>query len=369
MTRARPALVEILFWFHPLVWWIGKRMVEERERACDEEVLRLGGEPRIYAEGILNVCKLYVESPLECVAGVTGASLKRRIRVIMANRTVYGLNRAKKLLLASAGIVALVGPVLIGFGHAPAILAQSRAAGKPLAFEVISIKPMKAAAGSVRSEPGLRFLPGRVESSPVGVTAQQLIVEAYQLTEHQLAGAPGWVGSDRFTLEAKTEAHADKNEIRSMLQTLLAERFKLVASRGTRDMRVYALTVRKGGPGPTRYRVKTEAEAPASSGFQKADAALSSHTGGRAAAFMGTTMEVFARSLSELRGAQPGSSLLGRPVVDKTGLQGLFNLRLTWNDDDDFMTALQDELGLKLESQQAPMDILTIDRVERPTAN
>ncbi len=61
--------VETVFWFHPLVWWIGKRMVEERERACDEEVLRLGNEPRVYAEGILNVCKLYMESPLACVSG------------------------------------------------------------------------------------------------------------------------------------------------------------------------------------------------------------------------------------------------------------------------------------------------------------
>ena len=80
-------------------------------------------------------------------------------------------------------------------------------------------------------------------------------------------------------------------------------------------------------------------------------------------------MELFARSLSELRGAQPGSSLPGRPVVDKTGLQGLFNFRLVWNDDDDFMPALQDELGLRLESQKAPMDILVISRIEKPSAN
>ena len=70
--------VEAVFWFHPLMRWIGERMVEERERACDEEVLRLGNEPRVYAEGILNVCKLYVESPLVCVSGVTGANLKRK---------------------------------------------------------------------------------------------------------------------------------------------------------------------------------------------------------------------------------------------------------------------------------------------------
>ena len=89
--------VETVFWFHPLVWWIGKRMVEERERACDEEVLREFGEPKAYAEGILNVCKLYVESPLRCVSGVTGGSnLKKRIEAIMANRVARRLNFGKE---------------------------------------------------------------------------------------------------------------------------------------------------------------------------------------------------------------------------------------------------------------------------------
>src|SRR5262249_51663000 len=79
-------IVEAIFWFHPVVWWIGARMVEERERACDEGVLSLGGEPRDYAEAILGVCQLYVESPLTCVSGVTGANLKTRIEAIMNNR-------------------------------------------------------------------------------------------------------------------------------------------------------------------------------------------------------------------------------------------------------------------------------------------
>lgn len=73
-------IVEATFWFHPLVWWIGARLVEERERACDEEVLSVGGEPHDYAEGILNVCKLYVESPLVCVSGITGSNLKKESR-------------------------------------------------------------------------------------------------------------------------------------------------------------------------------------------------------------------------------------------------------------------------------------------------
>src|SRR5262249_7482977 len=84
--------IETVFWFHPLVWWIGKRIVQERERACDEEVLRLGSEPKDYAQGILKVCELYLESPVACVAGVSGSNLRRRIEGIMSNRTVIRMN-------------------------------------------------------------------------------------------------------------------------------------------------------------------------------------------------------------------------------------------------------------------------------------
>ena len=72
-------IVETVFWFHPLVWWIRARLIDERERACDEEVLRTGSDPETYAEGILNVCRFYLESPA-CVAGVTGADLKAAYR-------------------------------------------------------------------------------------------------------------------------------------------------------------------------------------------------------------------------------------------------------------------------------------------------
>src|SRR5581483_9015454 len=88
LTAAVHMAVEALFWFHPLVWWIGARLVETRELACDQAVLAGGGEPREYAEAILNVCKRYVESPLACVAGVTGADLKRRIQAMLSARTI-----------------------------------------------------------------------------------------------------------------------------------------------------------------------------------------------------------------------------------------------------------------------------------------
>src|ERR1700685_4261254 len=72
LAAAVHMLVEALFWFYPVVWWLGARLIDERERACDEEVLRLGGKPKDYAEAILSVCKSYLESPIACVSGISG---------------------------------------------------------------------------------------------------------------------------------------------------------------------------------------------------------------------------------------------------------------------------------------------------------
>src|SRR5271163_3488949 len=115
-----------------MVWWIGARMLEERERACDEAVLGLGSEPHDYAAGILNVCKSYLESPLSCVSGVTGSNLKKRIRAILTGDVPGGLNLAKKLALAVAGMTALTVPMLVG--------TQSARVAAPK-FKVVSITP------------------------------------------------------------------------------------------------------------------------------------------------------------------------------------------------------------------------------------
>jgi len=129
LTSAVHMLVEALFWFHPLVWWIGARLVAERERACDEEVLRLGNAPHEYAEGILNVCKSYLESPLRCVTGVSGAGLRKRIQATLAGRVAGELNLAKKMALGVAGIIVLATPVVVGFLGAPSVGAQSKPPG------------------------------------------------------------------------------------------------------------------------------------------------------------------------------------------------------------------------------------------------
>ena len=107
-------LVEAIFWFYPLVWWLGSRLVDERERACDEEVLLLGSAPQSYAEGILKICEFYLESPVVCAAGVTGSNLKRRIEVIMYHQAPLNLNLSRKLLLGAAGLVTIASPLVYG---------------------------------------------------------------------------------------------------------------------------------------------------------------------------------------------------------------------------------------------------------------
>jgi beta-lactamase regulating signal transducer with metallopeptidase domain len=128
LAAALHMLVEALFWFHPLVWWLGSRLVIERERACDEEVIRSGTDRQVYAEGILKVCRLYVKPPLPCVTGVSGGTLRQRIEDIMTHQASTGLHLFKKALLGAAGVAALAGPVVVGLALGPQGLAQAQTA-------------------------------------------------------------------------------------------------------------------------------------------------------------------------------------------------------------------------------------------------
>ena len=124
-TAAIHMIVEAIFWFHPLVWWLGARLVEERERACDEDVLELGGERQLYAEGILKVCEFCLASPLACMSGVAGGDLKKRMVHIMTERMLHKLDVGRKLLLAAAGLAAVAGPIAFGLINATPTRAQS----------------------------------------------------------------------------------------------------------------------------------------------------------------------------------------------------------------------------------------------------
>jgi bla regulator protein BlaR1 len=165
LAAAMHMTVEAIFWFHPMVWWLGARLLEERELACDEEVLQLGNPPSIYAESILKTCEFCVGSDLVCVSGVTGAELKKRIVRIMNPNLAEKLGPGRRLLLASVGTAAVLGPVLFGLWNTPAVRAQSPRVGDPQAVTAnfatlaedpaIQISSESAAARIYHVEPGV----------------------------------------------------------------------------------------------------------------------------------------------------------------------------------------------------------------------
>jgi beta-lactamase regulating signal transducer with metallopeptidase domain len=114
LTAALHMLVEALFWFYPLVWWVGAQLIRERESACDEAALASGCSPQIYAEGILNVCKYYMQLSVACAAGVAGADLKKRIESIMTPRQLRRLTAAGAVVISSAAVLTLLIPITLG---------------------------------------------------------------------------------------------------------------------------------------------------------------------------------------------------------------------------------------------------------------
>jgi bla regulator protein BlaR1 len=354
--------VEAIFWFHPLVWWIGSRLVEERERACDEEVLRLGNEPTVYAEGILNVCKLYLESPLVCVSGVTGADLKARIVRIMTRPMVRGLDRGRKLLLALAAVAAVGVPIAVGIADAPRIRAQAQASSPPPAFEAASIKPVKPSEGRTRIR--MSGPPGGINYE--NVSLMRCIQAAYGVAGYQVAG-PDWLDLPRFDIVAKAAGAAPREQKMLMLQTLLADRFKLAVHRETKIMPGFVLMVAKNGPKLAKAKDPTgsDVDSGATPGSTR---------------YHGVSMKLLAGSLARD---------LGQPIDDKTGLEGTFDFELAYAKEEratpslaergdpkaadplpSLFTALQEQLGLKLEARKVPVEIVVVDHAEKvPTEN
>ena len=137
-TSAIHMLVEALFWFWPLVWLIGARLIAERERACDESVLAEGHDAEVYAQGILKVCRFCIRSPLACASGASGADLAKRLRQVMAGEKVCDPGPARKAMLATALVLALGLPVAAGFVSAPPLVMDIQARVAAAKFQVVA---------------------------------------------------------------------------------------------------------------------------------------------------------------------------------------------------------------------------------------
>lgn len=398
LAAAIHMLVEAAFWFHPLVWWIGARLVEEREHACDEAAVGFRGEPRAYAEGILKVCEYCIEAPLACVSGVSGADLKRRVRTILAQRKARDLTTARRLLLIASALAAIALPFGIGVWTAPPALAQSTtSAAEPPHFEVASIKP------AAPDQRGMFIRPGpnggiNISNLPL----KEMITLAWKVQPFQVSGGPAWIESLHWDITATGNHRLNPDEIPLMVQSLLVDRFQLKIHHESKDLPVYALVLanKDGKLGPELKVTKEGSCTPFDPSKPPPPPPPPGRDPGKppamgcGGAMMGPD-RLYATSTTIDRMIPMLSRMLGRTVIDKTGLTGKYDIQLHWTPDPAQMqlmappgglppnmpqpqfdpngpsifTALQEQLGLKLEAQKGPVDILVIDAVEKPSEN
>jgi uncharacterized protein (TIGR03435 family) len=291
-------------------------------------------------------------------------------------------SRLQLSLLALAVVLALP----LSHGQTPAAPAPApapaaaKAADAALAipqFDVISVKPSKQSDGS-----RVQFTPDGMRGT--GVNVRFLLYEGYGGINHeQVLGEPGWTNTDAFDIEAKvapadvpTLAKMTFEQRRTMFQSILADRFKLAVHHETRELPIYVLSVGKGGVKFRPSAPDDPAGAPRRKGMMINRGKLTADD-----AQISTLVTILSRQL-------------GRTVVDKTGLTGSYDFTLEWTPDEggppppprppdgspapatgapdpgaSIFTALQEQLGLKLESTKGPVDVVVIDHIERPTEN
>jgi uncharacterized protein (TIGR03435 family) len=266
------------------------------------------------------------------------------------------------------------------------LLTASRAEGQGAAdlpaFEVVSIKPRSAdtPVGGIPSSPDRFVRPN--------VTVAQLIEYAYEVRDFQIIGGPGWMRSDRFEVSAKAETAVPQGQQRLMVRRLLAERFGLQVHTETREMSTYGLVTarRDGRLGDKMVPTDRDCEPIINAGNPRPRQG----EGPPPCAWFVALMNGFARlRLTGIRVARFAGILepmAGRKIVDRTNLTGTYDIELDFlpeagllglpipnatalqqSDIPPLVTAVQDRLGLKLESERAPVDVILVDGVQPPT--
>jgi bla regulator protein blaR1 len=403
LTAMLHMFVEALFWFHPFVWWVGGRLVEDRERACDEAVVDSGRERRVYAESILKVCEFCAESPLPCVPGVSGADLKHRISQIMSHRAVRPIGLGHKLLLVAACCLAITAPLVSGALKAPGrreARAHIEMATPSVAFSEVTIKPdagatakLKANSGPIVSRVGWKD--GELKGE--GMTVMGLLMMAYRPMEIlQMTGGPDWIKTEVFNIHAKasaevvnaypkmTQEQRDETD-RVMLQNLLATNFGLKVHQETKVQPIYDLVVDNAD------KLKTfDGECPP----PPLVAPPPPNVDPRTLPLACGVMHVFP---GELQGNRIRTSDLlrflsmysGRVVQDKTNLTKRYDVNLRFTPDASLLPpmpsppgapkfpqadpngpslfdALMQQVGLRLVPQTGPVEMLVVDDATMP---
>lgn len=277
-----------------------------------------------------------------------------------------------------------------------AVFGQSDASAR---FEVASVK--------LNTDPSIRYI--RVNPRPGGSLVTEnaplrlLIQNAYSVQAFQIMGGPGWIQSDGYNIDAKGDGKANRAQTFLMLRSLLEDRFQLKIHRETKDLPVYALTVAKNGPTLPHPKeggcIAIDPNSPSppppnasgrSLGFPCGRVGVMAESSGARIQGGKVPMAEFIRTLS---------MIMGRPVTDKTGVTETFDLLLDFTPDEatagmprgmgpvgsgdpgspapaadpsappTIFAAIQERLGLRLESTKGPVEVIVIDHVERPTEN
>ena len=376
LTAAIQMIVEGVFWFCPTVWMLGGRLMEERELACDQAVLEQT-QAEDYAEGILNVCKLYNASALSCVAGITGADLKARIQSILRNERPHELGRGKRWALGAALFAAIAGPVAVGLLTAPAAFAQQ--ANSFVGLATTAVKKFEVATVKINDQTNPAWHlgpPGRGSISIQNRPLRGIIVQSFRTQGNMVFGGPDWIRTTNYDIVGKgPDPNMTNPEVWEMMRSLLIDRFHLRYHIEDREMPVFALTVL-----PTGHKLKL-----GENGRCAEDIKTGKNCGDIIVPPFGAAMyNMPIGALITSIGVRAG-----RPIVDKTGLTGKYDVNVTWLPDgaklEDLdlqnipaeyrpqdMTvfeALEKQAGLKLVSERAAMPVLVIDSVSQPDAN
>ena len=285
----------------------------------------------------------------------------------------------RKLLLVAAGITAVAVPIAIGLINAPAGQAQAPSAPDQPVSYVASIKPNNAVDARSFSE----YSPAAGRFTATAVTVGALLRIAYRIQPYQLVGAPAWIATKRYDIAAKAEDNPAPSQ-QVLLRALLKDRFGLVVRNETREVPVFALVVarRDGKLGPLLIKSSFDCAAYLAGPRPPPDPSRTPNCATRIG--LGT---LFGRAISMAQLATSLAPFVGRFTVDHTGLTGGFDVELTWTPGQAFpnaaglpdpppdssgpsiFTALQEQLGLKLVSEKAPVAVLVVDHLEEPSAN
>jgi uncharacterized protein (TIGR03435 family) len=215
-------------------------------------------------------------------------------------------------------------------------------------FDAVSIKPSQFSSGGAVLI-GAQSNPGTVTLT--GIKPRDLIARAYSLKPYQIVG-PNWLDDEYFDIVAKSAERVSDSEQRLMLQSMLATRFGLTAHMGTKELPCYELVVRKEG--------------------LKIHPVAADDTGSR---YYPAPTAIRGKAISMARLADLLAAKTDRPVLDKTEVSGVFDIDLKWSADSDteagpsLFTAVQEQLGLRLQASKSPIEALIIDRIDRPSKN